>query len=66
MKIITNGSWEQQDGDIYVATGVDTRGKRFKAIKSKSWFHISCINLYRGNKWLQRDGKRYLIESVWN
>lgn len=58
--------WDHRDGDMYVATGVDTRGRRIKPIYSESWGHINCINLYRGTKWLERDGKRYRIQSVWN
>lgn len=58
--------WTQQAGDVYVATGVLTNGRRFPAIRSTSWQHIAGINLYRGNKWLERDGKRHHIVSVYN
>lgn len=58
--------WQHQEGDIYVATGVLVNGRRFKPIRSSSWRHIQQINLYRGTKWLERDGKRYRIQTVWN
>ena len=58
--------WNHKEGDLYVCTGVNTRGKRMKPIYTNDWFHASCINLYRGNKWLLRDGKRYRIVSVYN
>lgn len=57
--------WRHQDGDYYLVTGVCTDGKRF-TIQRSTWFTASCINLYRGSKWLVRGGKRYLIERVWN
>ena len=59
-------TWDHKDGDIYVATGVLVNGKRFKPIRSQHWHYISGINLYRGTKWLERDGKRYRIQSVYN
>lgn len=58
--------WTHQDGDIYVVTGVDSRGKRFKPIHTTAWHWANGINLYRGTKWLKRDGKRYRIQRVWN
>lgn len=61
-----NKTWIHQDGDVYVATGVDTKGKRFPAIRYRYWSMMHGINLYRGSKWLERDGKRYLIQRVWN
>ena len=59
-------TWEHEAGDMYVATGVGTNGQRLPAVRSRSWRHISGINQYRGNKWLERDGKRYKIQSVYN
>jgi hypothetical protein len=58
--------WIHHKDDLYVATGVDTRGKRFKPIRSEHWHYINGINLYRGTKWLVRGGKRYRIQTVWN
>lgn len=65
---IENGkaTWQHQDGDVYVVTGVDTRGIRFKPMRYSSWFWANGINLYRGTKWLERNGKRYRIQRVWN
>lgn len=59
-------AWTHQEGDMYVASGVDTHGRRFRAIRSEHWHYINGINLYRGTKWLVRDGKRYKIQTVWN
>jgi len=57
--------WAQQPGDQYVVTGTDTRGKRFR-LTCPSWRVADSVNLYRGSKWLLRDGKRYLIVQVYN
>lgn len=57
--------WTHKDGDLYKATGVLVNGKRFEPIISDNWLHIRSINLYRGSKWLLRDGKSYLIERVY-
>ena len=58
-------SWTQQEGDLYVVTGVTRDGKRFAGTYS-SWFHANGINLWRGSKRLFRDGKRKLLVRVWN
>src|SRR5690606_7811962 len=51
--------WEQKPGDLYVVTGVLANGQRFKPITTSSWRHANGINLFRGTKWLLRNGKRY-------
>lgn len=61
-----NRTWHHLPGDQYIVTGIDTRGKRFKALRFDSWYHARCINLYRGNYWLLRNNRRYRIQSVWN
>ena len=58
--------WEAKPDDLYVATGTDPDGRRIKPIRSHSWNHIAGINLYRGSKWLERDGRRFLIQAVNN
>lgn len=58
-------SWTHQPDDLYVVTGVTRDGKRFAATYS-NWFHAQGINLWRGSKWLYRDGKRKLLVRVWN
>lgn len=58
--------WTHLPGDVYICTGVDVYGKRFPAIRTTSWPHAHSINLYRGTKWLERNGKRYRIYSVYN
>lgn len=57
--------WKHEEGDTYLATGLDTNGKRFRIMNS-SWRYISALNLYRGNKWLYRKGKRYLLQRTTN
>lgn len=59
-------SWDIQENDIYHITGVNTRGDRFKVIITSNPRHMSGINLWRGNKWLVRNGKRKLLSSTWN
>lgn len=58
--------WEQcNETDSYMATGVDRDGKRFVKT-AKEWKWIAGINLWRGTKWLVRDGKRYVISKHYN
>jgi hypothetical protein len=57
--------WTHEEGMKYAATGVDRSGKRFKIV-SKSWLYISQINIWRGNKWLLHNGRKYKIQSVVN
>jgi hypothetical protein len=57
--------WDHKEGDVYIATGITVDGKKFK-MESKSWWYINGINLYRGTKWLKRDGKKYKIQAVYN
>lgn len=58
--------WADEPGDVYVVTGVLPNGKRFKPIRTTSWQHAYSINLYRGTKWLERNGKRYKLQTVNN
>lgn len=57
--------WNHLPTDQYMATGVDRNNKRFKIV-SNSYDYIRGINLWRGTKWLLRDGKRHRIQSVFN
>lgn len=58
--------WQHQDGDSYVITGVDKNNRRIKPIVLPTWFFADGYNLWRGSKWLVRDGKRYLIQRIRN
>lgn len=62
----SNGSatWTEEKDDKYLATGVDRNGKRFRI--TGLWGHIRGINIWRGNKWLVRNGKKFKIQSVFN
>lgn len=57
--------WIDKPGDRYAATGVDRNGRRFR-IESASWSYIRGINLWRGSKWLLRDGRRFCVGRVVN
>lgn len=63
----TNGytQWNHLPTDKYMATGVDRNNKRFKIV-SDSYDYIRGLNLWRGTKWLIRNGKRHRIQSVTN
>lgn len=58
-------TWLSKPGDTYSVTGIDRLGTRFK-ITSQSYGYIKCINVWRGSKWLNRDGKRFLIQRITN
>ncbi len=58
-------TWDSLPGDGYLATGVTRDGKRFRTY-SVDYRFIRCINLWRGTKWLLRNGKRYKLQSVYN
>lgn len=58
-------SWTPQKGDKYVITGITITGQRFRRIHD-NWFYARNINLWRGSYWLLRDGKRKLINRVFN
>lgn len=58
--------WTPQPGDRYLVTGLMAHStRRFRKYFS-SWATANGINLWRGSKWLVRDGKRYLISRTWN
>lgn len=67
LEFMENGKveWVQDKLDRYVVTGVTTCNKRF-SYTYQDWPSANGINLYRGSKWLLREGKRYLIQRVWN
>lgn len=58
-------TWISKPGDTFTVTGVDRSNKRFK-ITSTSYGYIKGVNVWRGSKWLNRDGKRFLIQRVFN
>lgn len=58
-------TWFPQAQDTYLVTGTTTNGKRF-SVATKTWAHARGINVWRGSKWLIRDGKRHLIQRVTN
>lgn len=64
---LPNGSvaWDKDPDDLYLVTGTDRNGKRFKQTSS-NWNYIRCINIWRGTLWLLRGGKRYKIKSYYN
>jgi len=64
---VRNGqvSWVHMQGDLYIVTGVDCSGKRFRKIY-ENWKMAHGINVWSGSKWLLRGGKRWLISRVRN
>ena len=58
-------TWENLPGDSYLITGFDKVGQKFR-LKAFSWGYASGINVWKGSKWLIRDGKRHLICRILN
>ncbi len=64
-------TWLHQNGDKYLITGTDCRGRRFRQTHTNPWVAKS-INLWRGNLWhLPADPaaagyKRKRLKQVWN
>jgi hypothetical protein len=56
--------WDKEPGDSYLVTGEDCNGKRFRRV-CPTFGAARCINVYKGNRWLVRGGKRFLIERLW-
>lgn len=50
---------------LYVVTGLDVRGRRFRMFTSNYMYAMS-INLWRGSVWEQKEGKRKLLKRVRN
>lgn len=55
----------RNDG-VFEVTGVDIRGRRFRKIVTNNVYHAFGINLYRGSVWKVENGKRVLLQRVWN
>jgi hypothetical protein len=64
-------TWLHQNGDKYLITGTDCRGRRFRQTHTNPWV-ANSINLWRGNLWhLPADPaaagyKRKRLKQVWN
>ena len=61
----TSKVWDHKEGDNYLVTGVDRNGKKFRFVYD-NWPQARGINLWKGYKWLVRNGARYLINRVSN
>lgn len=57
--------WFHKPGDKYIVAGVLYSGTRFRDEYS-DWKTAFSINVWRGSKWLLRDGRRYLIQRITN
>lgn len=57
--------WNHMQGDKYLVTGKDVKGKRFR-LKLSNWNHALGINVYQGSRWLIRGNRRWLIHRVYN
>jgi len=65
-KVNGQATWIPEPGDLYLVTGrYYNSNKRFSML-FQNWNYAGGINLWRGSKWLYRQGKRYLITSVNN
>lgn len=64
-KVNGKAEWTSQEGDHYSVTGVDRSGKRFKRTY-ENFIYADAINVWRGNLWLVRGTRRYLIKSKYN
>lgn len=58
-------TWDYCERDSYLVTGITRSGKRFRFACPK-WSVAAAINVWRGTYWLQRDGRRYKIQSRFN
>jgi hypothetical protein len=49
---------------MYIVTGVDFKGKRFKPIRTTNWHHARMIVCAAGTIWKESDGKRKRVCRV--
>lgn len=59
-------SWLPKEGDSYLVTAIDKYGKRLPSVKCATWAYANMLNVWKGRKYLVRDGKKYLIQEVNN
>jgi hypothetical protein len=57
--------WTPAPGDLYLVTGKTRAGKRFR-FQTPIWAVAQAINVWRGTKWLVRDNKRFIIQTIAN
>jgi hypothetical protein len=55
-----------QQGDKFIVTGRYYHSTKHFSMIFDSWHYAKAINLWNGSRWLLRDGKRTLIERVYN
>ena len=60
---VNNRVWVNKEGDSYLVTGTTVSGKKFTIITT-SWMKCQGINLFRGRKYLVREGRRKLLMEV--
>ena len=58
-------AWTSMPGDTYLVIGKDRNGKKFRQVH-RAWWMANAINLLNGRKYLVRNGKRYLLNTVRN
>ncbi len=59
-------TWTHLPGDRYKVTGLVYNSKKRFARVFENWHFANGINLWRGSKWLIRNGKKHLIVRVTN
>jgi len=64
---MTGKIFQLQEGDKFLVTGLlYNSNRRFKAMTFNNWAQARSINLWRGSRWILRNGKRILVETVYN
>jgi len=57
---------EHQSGDTYIVSGYYYNSDRKFRSRYSNLHQAVSINLWRGQVWQVRDGRRKLIKKVWN
>lgn len=58
-------TWTHQAGDRYLVVGELRNGAKFRDEYANPHYAMA-INLYRGRVYVVRDGRRWLLKTVWN
>jgi hypothetical protein len=58
-------SWEHRQGDYYLVTGITADRQRFRRVCLR-WEYAEGVNVFRGTKWLVRNGNKHRLYDVIN
>lgn len=56
--------WNHLPGDTYSVEGIDLEGRRRQPFHTHSWHHARLIELSHGQRFLHRNGRRYLLQEL--